>query len=89
VHYSECLKDGLNMPFAHIQKEPWSSPFIPQFVVCKTSESVIQEHVMHMTEDITQEIEKGQEAIHKLVWRVRTTSLTDLTSCTGYTSLTS
>jgi hypothetical protein len=46
------------MPFAHIQKEPWSSPFISQFMECKTSESVIQEHAMHMTGDITQEIEK-------------------------------
>jgi hypothetical protein len=40
-----------------------------------------------MIGDITQEIEKGQEATHKPVWPLRTTGLTDLTSCTGYTDL--
>jgi hypothetical protein len=32
-----------------------------------TCERVIQEYMMHMTEDITQENEKGLEATHKLV----------------------
>jgi hypothetical protein len=54
---------------------------------CRISESVIQEHVIHMTGDITEEIEKGQEATHNLIRLVRTTGLTDLTSCTGYTDL--
>jgi hypothetical protein len=41
-----------------------------------------------MTGDITQEIEKWQEARHKLVWPIRTTGLTDLTFYTGYIDLT-
>jgi hypothetical protein len=40
-----------------------------------------------MTGDITEEIEKGQEATHNPVRLVRTIGLTDLTSCIGYTDL--